>query len=71
MTFFLLTYDRSRGSSEVSTFADALDAQGAYSQLELQFMDEDQIEVVLLSAESEDELRVTHSRFFGAPLLPA
>ncbi|MCW2922411.1 MAG: hypothetical protein JWL76_2285 [Thermoleophilia bacterium] len=71
MTYFLLTYDRDSRSLDLAPYADGQAAQSAYAALELRLMDEARYEVVLLSAESEDEIRTTHSRYFSDDLIPA
>jgi hypothetical protein len=65
VSHFLLVYDRRRGEllrkQAYSTDSDALRARFA---AEHEFAGRAEIEVVVLSAESEDDLSVTHGRYF-------
>jgi len=67
MNYFLIVYDTAAGEIlELKRFG-VLQRALALSQRfarELAERDRRNIEVVLLSAESEDELRRTHSRYF-------
>jgi len=65
MTHFLLVYDREAGEllrSEV--FVERGDAMQARFRAESEFAGRSEIEVVALDAESEEELRRTHGRYF-------
>ena len=62
---FLLTYDRSeRRLVNMERFRDGRRAVDAYGERERKFADQSHIEVVLLGAESEDAIRVTHPIYF-------
>ncbi len=65
MAHFLLVYDRRRGEllrkQRFPTDSDALRARFA---AEHEFAGRDGIEVVVLSAESEHDLSITHGRYF-------
>lgn len=72
MGHFLVTYHHATGDSEVVKFGDALEAFDAFDERERLFMGDDQIEVVLLSAEHETDLHKSHPNFFAkGDLLPA
>lgn len=65
MSHFLLRYDRKRGLLEsIESFADSVEATTRRFELELTYFDQPNIEIVVLSAASEDDLKRTHSRFF-------
>lgn len=65
MQQFLLVHRRSTGLTDVRSFGDderaAIDA---YETAEIDHMDDDDCEVVLVGAESEESLRVTHASYF-------
>ena len=62
---FLLTYDRSeRRLVNIERFRDGRKAVDAYDEREREFADRPHIEVVLLGADSEDAIRVTHPIYF-------
>lgn len=67
MNYFLIVYDTAAGEIlELKRFGElqrALALSKRFSR-ELAEREKRNIEVVLLSAESEDELRRTHSRYF-------
>lgn len=64
MKHFLLDYDRPAGKLVcITTFKDVERALVAYSACERRAHGTSH-EIVLLGAESEDELRQTHSRYF-------
>lgn len=72
MGHFLLTYDRTTQTADVRSFDDALSAFDEFALVEARFMGDANIEVVLLAARSEDDLRVSHPNFFiKGDLLPA
>lgn len=72
MGHFLVTYHRTTGDSEVVRYADALEAFDAFDERERMFLGDDQVEVVLLSAERESDLHRSHPNFFAkGDLLPA
>jgi hypothetical protein len=63
---FLLIYDRNR-EALVETLELGEDAEAAartYSAAEQEFRGQEEIEVVLVGAESLDTIRVTHSHYF-------
>ena len=62
---FLLTYDRSaRRLVNTEQFRDGKKAVDAYGEREREFADRPHIEVVLLGADSERAIRVTHPIYF-------
>ena len=62
---FLLTYDRSeRRLANMERFHDGRKAVDAYGEREREFADRPHIEVVLLGADSERAIRVTHPIYF-------
>lgn len=63
MSHFLLTYDPHARTRQIVRFEDALEAFDAYARRERELLESD-LEVVLLSAESEEVLHTTHRRFF-------
>lgn len=69
MATFLLVYDRARGELlELTNLGESEDERDSIAFLrqerEEQYQDMDTIEVVVLLADSEDALRVTHARYF-------
>lgn len=67
MTHFVLVYDRSIGEIVSDRRFDDSDMKSAVEsrlRSELDNREEPFIEVVLLSAESEEDLRRTHARYF-------
>ncbi len=62
---FLLTYDRSeRRLVNMERFHNGRKAVDAYDEREHEFADQPHIEVVLLGADSEEAIRVTHAIYF-------
>ena len=62
---FLLTYDRSaRRLVNMEQFRDGKTAVDAYGEREREYADQPHIEVVLLGADSERAIRVTHPIYF-------
>ena len=62
---FLLTYDRSEWRLvNMEQFRDGKKAVDAYGEREREFADRPHIEVVLLGADSERAIRVTHPIYF-------
>ena len=62
---FLLTYDRSeRRLVNMERFHNGRKAVDAYGEREREYADRPHIEVVLLGADSERAIRVTHSIYF-------
>lgn len=71
MGHFLLTYDRTTQTADVRSFDDAMTAFDEFTVVEASFMGNDDIEVVLLAARSEQDLQVSHPNFFAkGDLLP-
>ena len=75
MTYFVLAYHRSRGEVIARHDYSVAERDQAWilrDQLALQYAPDRDVEVVLLGAESETELRRTHGRYFErvAPTLP-
>lgn len=67
--FFLLTYDRSeRRLVNMEQFGDNREAAETYGERERQFADRPHIEIVLLGADSERAIRVTHPTYFEEDL---
>jgi hypothetical protein len=67
MNYFLIVYDTAAGEIlELKRFGALQRALALSKRFAREFAERDRrnIEVVLLSAESEDELRRTHSRYF-------
>ena len=67
MNYFLIVYDTAAGEIlELKRFGVLQRALALSKRFAREFAERDRrnIEVVLLSAESEDELRRTHSRYF-------
>ena len=64
MKHFLLDYNRSTQTLvSITTYEDMGEALVAYSEREREALGTEH-EIVLLGAESEDDLRETHSRYF-------
>lgn len=62
---FLLTYDRSKlRLVNIERFRDGEKAVDRYEEREHQYADQPHMEVVLLGADSEDAIRVTHPTYF-------
>ncbi len=62
---FLLTYDRSqRRLVDMERFRDGEKAVDLYEQRERHYAGQPHMEVVLLGAESEEAIRVTHPTYF-------
>lgn len=65
MLNFLLVYNRRTGERPVfREFALSSDAIRARFEMEREYRSEPDIEVVVLTASSESEIRVTHRRYF-------
>ncbi len=65
MAHFLLIYDRTAGELiRQQRYADAAAAIAGRFAAETEFADQPEIEIVAVTAESEDELRTTHGRYF-------
>lgn len=67
MPLFLIVYDRPRGRTIDFVQFDEAErdlAVAARNEREQRELDNPQVEVVILEAESEDDLRRTHGRYF-------
>ena len=63
--YFLLTYDRSKlRLVDIERFHDGDKAVDVYGERERQYADEPHMEVVLLGADSEEAIRITHPTYF-------
>jgi hypothetical protein len=63
---FLVIYDIARGRADVRRFGTDYDAaQQAYADLEWETREDANIDAVLLSADSLDTVKRTHSSYFG------
>lgn len=72
MAHFIVTYEHRSGRSVVTRYENALEAFDEFSRRERELIGDDEIEVVLLAAEREEDLRLTHPNFFGSgDMLPA
>lgn len=65
MSPFLVVYHRSTGAVSVEQFPDAISAMAA--RLDRESEVDVETEVVVLSSESDENLRETHSRYFKKP----
>lgn len=63
---YLVVYDTGAGKATVTEFDDSAEALSAYSAVEDENRDRADIEVVLLSADSIETIRRTHSSYFDA-----
>jgi hypothetical protein len=63
MTLFLLTFDRASRQATVEQINSA-DVIDRLLEAESRLRDEPQLEIVLLTAADEDDLRRTHARYF-------
>lgn len=65
MAHFLLVYDRATGQLvRQATFGDGSSALTARFEAEAEFAGRPEIEIVALSAASEEDLRRTHARYY-------
>lgn len=65
MPNFLLVFNRRTGERPVfREFAQSSDAIRARFELEREYRGEPDVEVVVLTARSEEEIRATHRRYF-------
>ena len=65
--YFLLTFRTSDRSVDVEDFgADEAGAADAYSKLEREYGDQAGVEIVLVGADSLENVRKTHSHYFSA-----
>ena len=74
---FLIVYDIPTGKAQVRDFGTDYDAaQAAYAELEGELRDRDDLDIVLLGADSLETIKRTHSSYFQTEetfesLLPA
>jgi hypothetical protein len=61
---FLVVYDIHAGNADVTEFVDYEEALRRYDELEKQFIDSDEFDIVLLGADSLDTIKRTHSSYF-------
>jgi hypothetical protein len=61
---FLVVYDIAAGNADVTEYADYEEALERYDELEKQFLDSDEFDIVLLGADSLDTIKRTHSSYF-------
>jgi hypothetical protein len=65
VTNFLLVYDRAAGQlMRQQEFAISAEAMMARFRAEAEFKGRPEVEIVALAAESEDDLKRTHGRYF-------
>ncbi|WP_423920347.1 hypothetical protein [Candidatus Poriferisodalis sp.] len=71
-THFLIVYDhQEREQLALKTYTDSRSAVAAYNATEQDYEDRSHIEVVLLGADSEETIRITHPVYFqSGPLDP-
>lgn len=63
---FLISYDLATGKTEVESFDTDYDAaQGAYAEAEQANADDEKLDIVLLSADSLETIKQTHSSYFN------
>ena len=63
--WFLITYDRKKlRMADMERFHDGEKAVDLYGERERQYADQPHMEVVLLGADTEDAIRVTHPTLF-------
>lgn len=67
ITWFLVVYDSDSRSlvEEVEEYDDAQEAHESYFSKEGEYAARPAVEVVLLGSESIEDVKVTHSRYFG------
>jgi hypothetical protein len=71
MRYFLIVYDRKEGrlvEDPPREFDQEDAATEAYADLERSYLDDRNVEVVLVGADSLDTVRQTHSNYFGSEL---
>ena len=64
MKDFVLIYNRISGALRLSEFDDPAEAVRVRLEREKEFRDDPNTEVVLITAESLDDIKKTHSRYF-------
>ena len=72
-THYLIVYDHQELKPlAMTTYKDSRAAMKAYDATEQEYEDRERVEVVLLGADSEDTVRITHPVYFqSGPLDPA
>lgn len=64
---FLLVYDRKQGQLvHQQPFSDPKEAVGAYEDMEETYRDADNVEIVLVGADSIETVMLTHGNYFDA-----
>jgi hypothetical protein len=64
---FLIIYDIPSGAARVRSFGTDYDgAQAAYAEIEGEMRDRDDLDIVLVGADSLDTVKRTHSSYFRA-----
>lgn len=64
---FLIIYDIPSGTAKVRRFGTDYDgAQAAYAEIETEMHERDDLDIVLLGADSLDTVKRTHSSYFRA-----
>jgi hypothetical protein len=65
VTHFLMVYDRPRGELvSITPFEDSQEALRARFAEERDHLQDPDLEIVVLAGESEEQLRMTHGRYF-------
>ncbi len=63
---FLVSYDIDTGETDIASFGTDYDAaQAAYAEAERANADDDRLDIVLLSADSLETIKQTHSSYFS------
>lgn len=63
---FLVSYDLATGETEVESFDTDYDAaQAAYAEAEQENAEDEKLDIVLLSADSLETIKQTHSSYFN------
>ncbi len=63
---FLVSYDLATGKTQVESFGTDYDvAQAAYAEAEQANADDERLDIVLLSADSLETIKQTHSSYFN------
>ncbi len=63
---FLVSYDLATGKTKVESFRTDYDsAQTAYAEAERENADDEKLDIVLLSADSLETIKQTHSSYFS------
>lgn len=67
MVHFLLAYDHAAGELlHQDTFHDANKAAAAYAQAEERYRGNDDMEIVLVGADSIETIQITHGQYFAS-----